>query len=99
VYVSAYLACRVESPEDRKGLLAVGSDDAHKLWLNGQPVGGLEIERASEPDQDLYPVELKKGKNLLLVKILQSIGGWECYVRFLNSEKKPMTDLNIVLEP
>ncbi len=100
VNVGAYLACWVESPDARQALLAIGSDDGYKMWLNGQLVGTVEEERGAVPDNEMYPVELKQGKNLLMVKLLQSIGGWECCVRFLNNDdKKPMTDLKIVLIP
>jgi hypothetical protein len=98
VNVAAYLACWVDSPAGRKVTLAIGSDDCHKLWLNGKLVGALETERGAEPDQNLYPVELKKGRNLLLVKSFQSVGDWKFCVRFLDEKKMPVTDISVILD-
>ncbi len=99
VNVSAYLACWIDSPADRKVTLAVGSDDCHKIWLNGKLVAALETERGAAPDQNFYPVELKKGRNLLMAKVFQSVGDWQFYLRFLDDRKKPVTDLTITLTP
>ena len=96
--VCAYLGCFIESPVARKVNLAIGSDDCHKIWLNGKPVGQVEMERGAAPDQNVYPVELLKGENLLVVKVFQSVGNWQFCVRFLDDQKKPVTDLKIRLE-
>ncbi len=98
VNVAAYLACWIESPTDRKVTLAVGSDDCHKVWLNGKLVAALETERGAAPDQNLYPIELKKGRNLLLVKTFQSVGDWKFCLRFLDEKKMPVTDLSVILD-
>jgi hypothetical protein len=98
VNVSAYLACWIDSPADWKVTLAVGSDDCHKIWLNGKLVAALETERGASPDQNLYPVELKKGRNFILAKVLQSVGDWQFYLRFLDEKNKPFTDLSVILD-
>ena len=63
--------------------LLLGSDDGFAIWLNGEQVGaGLEIGRAVLVDSDRFPVRLRKGPNLLLVKVTQIGGEWGFCVRF-----------------
>lgn len=95
--VCAYLACTVESPLDRTGEISIGSDDGYKIWLNGEQVGALSVCRGSTPDQEQYPVTLRRGANQLLVKVFQDSGGWNCLVRFRDAAKHPLTDLTIRL--
>ena len=96
--VCAYLACTVTSPKSRSVKVAVGSDDGNKVWLNGRLVGENEVMRGAEPDQDIYPAELKQGENRLMVKVFQHVGGWDLCLRFLDAEKKPITDLTTRLD-
>jgi hypothetical protein len=57
------------------GLL--GSDDGARVWLNGQEVFSVNTIRGVQPDQDAIPgLTLRAGKNLLLVKVGQGVGGW-----------------------
>ena len=98
--VCAYVACTIEPSEPRRVAavkLAVGSDDGYKLWLNGKLVGQLEDCRAAAADQEVYPVQLVKGENRILLKVFQSVGGWAFCVRFLDSQGKPIKDLSITL--
>ena len=54
--------------------------------------------RAAAPDQDGYPVELRQGENLLVIKVFQSVGDWQFCVRFLDDRKQPLRDLGIKLK-
>ncbi len=96
-YVAACLYAEVISPERRQAKLAVGSDDGYQLWFNGRKLGELMEYRAAQADQECYEVTLEKGKNKLMVKVLQHIGGWGAMVRFLDLQGTPLTDLQIVL--
>ncbi|MCQ2391014.1 MAG: hypothetical protein MJ240_06300 [Kiritimatiellae bacterium] len=94
-----YLSCRVVSPDEREALLAVGSDDGEKTWLNGQLATAKDgRSRSCVPDSEMVPVRLSKGENLLVVKITQGGGGNGHAIRFLApGDEKPMTDLKVVL--
>lgn len=63
--------------------LLIGSDDAVKVWLNGALVHENLARRAVQPDQDRAVVQLQPGANELMLKIVQSSGGWAfcCGVR------------------
>ena len=47
------------------------------IWLNGRLLEDqLELKRGLSIDQNTLPIELKKGKNVLLLKISQDTGSW-----------------------
>jgi lysophospholipase L1-like esterase len=78
-----YALTVLNSPVDQDAELLLGSDDGFAVWLNGETVGAnLEIGRWAQPDSDRFPVRLKKGPNVLLVKITQMSGEWGFCVRF-----------------
>ncbi|MEI6150780.1 MAG: hypothetical protein WCS01_16920, partial [bacterium] len=78
-----YALTTLDSSVDQDAELLLGSDDGFAVWLNGNPVGtNLEVGRSAQPDSDRFPVRLKKGRNVLLVKITQMGGEWGFCVRF-----------------
>lgn len=67
---ATYLYRKINSPTMRKTTLSVGSNDAIKIWLNGQVVHDNNTKRGVAPDQDKVPVTLKAGENELLMKVV-----------------------------
>lgn len=59
----------LDSPEEQQTTMFVGSDDAVKVWLNGELVHQALVARGSNDYQDFFPVALKQGKNVLLVAL------------------------------
>ncbi len=59
----------LDSPEEQQTTMFVGSDDAVKVWLNGELVHQALVVRGSNDYQDFFPVTLKQGKNVLLVAL------------------------------
>src|SRR5262245_27639201 len=49
--------------------VALGSDDTLTVWLNNQRLVAENGVRSAAPDQDFATLELKAGKNQLLVKV------------------------------
>ena len=92
-HVAAYVFAWIDSPEERDGFLSIGSDDGNRVWFDGKFLGEVVTTRGLEPEQEVYPIHLRKGKNALLVKVLQNSGGWGVLLRILDSNQKPMTDL------
>jgi CubicO group peptidase (beta-lactamase class C family) len=82
----AYAWAEIEMPEKGKGLLGIGSDDGVKAWLNGKLIHENWIGRAAQPDDDVVPVEFRKGKNWLLLKIQNMQGPWGFVCRLLGPE-------------
>lgn len=83
INVVAYAFTTYDSPKAGPAVLAVGSDDGVRIWLNGQVVHNLLAGRSVMPDQDIVPVTLKKGPNTLLVKVENGGGGWGFCLRVL----------------
>ena len=59
----------LDSPVEQQTTMLVGSDDAVKVWLNGELVHQVFINRGADDYQDFFPVTLKQGKNVLLVAL------------------------------
>ena len=86
-YYSAYALINVVSPRDQNGvLMGVGSDDAVKVWLNGEVVHRNNVDRGTDGIQDYFRVSFKAGDNLLLVKVCENRGKWGMFFEiYLNS--------------
>ena len=95
--VVSYVYCEVDCPDDRDAVLAIGSDDGEQTWLNGVKVLDVDKGRAATIDEDAANVKLDKGRNMLLVKVDQDIGGFSLALRFKTPDGKPMTDLTVWL--
>ena len=78
----------VHSPDDRSYQMLVGSDDGVRIWINDRLVHTNPAYRGAYPDQDRFAVSLKKGRNSLLIKVLQGGGGWGFYIRFVDPEDR-----------
>jgi len=82
-YAVAYATAEVGQDAAEKALLALASDDAVKVWLNGELVHENWVFRAAQKDQDLVVVEPRAGANRLLVKVLNGTGDWSFALRAL----------------
>ena len=58
----------------------VGSDDSIKVWMNGEDVHTNPVNRGAGDFQDTFDVDLKKGDNVLMVKVCERGGGWSMFV-------------------
>ena len=74
---SAFATAVLESPVARPARMAVGSDDTLTVWLNGKEVHKFNGNRAYSPETARFDVDLRKGKNLLMVKCGNVGGPWE----------------------
>jgi hypothetical protein len=75
-FVVAYAWAQVDMAEETTGVLGIGSDDSVKVWLNGELVHENLVGRGVVADCDRVPVTFKKGKNQLVLKILNYGGPW-----------------------
>lgn len=80
----AYAVCWFFCDGQPKGILATGSDDGIKVWLNRKLVLNKPGPRDAEPRSDLTPVELQPGWNELLVKIDNRLDEWAFYLDLLD---------------
>lgn len=90
----AYAVSYVTAAEELKGVkMKVGSDDQVKVWLNGKEVHKNTNARPLEKDEDSAEVTLKKGVNVLVVKVVNEKVDWGLCVRFMDKDDKPLTKL------
>lgn len=79
----AYALAEIDSPVAQEAELRMGSDDGCAAWLNGAAViSNLDVGRGYAPDQERAAVQLRAGRNHLLVKIGQFGGNWGFAARF-----------------
>ncbi len=71
-----YGSVTLDSPREQETKIFAGSDNNHKVWLNGQLVGEKLNWEWSTNYQESFPVTLKQGRNVLLVAIHDGGGGW-----------------------
>jgi hypothetical protein len=60
--------------------LSLGGDDTLTVWLNGEMLLAREVHRGAARDQERVTLELKPGKNRLLVKVCNGTATWAVYV-------------------
>lgn len=75
-----YLFHEIDAKEPVKLPLALGSDDTITVWLNGKRLLAENAYRPAAPDQNHTVLDLKPGKNKLLLKICNGGGDWQVYV-------------------
>ena len=78
----AYGSIILHSPREQETQMFVGSNDAVKVWLNGQLVHTNAVSRGASDYQDILTVTLKPGKNVLLVAIFNNTGTWSGFFGF-----------------
>ena len=78
----------LDSPEEQRTTMFVGSDDAVKVWLNGEEVHRAFVARGADDYQDFFPVTLKQGRNVLLVALdNHGHGGFSGFFGFARDAK------------
>ena len=83
-FAVAYAAANIEAAEDESRIAGLGSDDAVRVWLNGELVHESSTPRPVAVDDDVFGVKLKKGTNRLVVKVANDQGDWGFTFRFLS---------------
>jgi CubicO group peptidase (beta-lactamase class C family) len=85
-HVTAYAAATIEVPQAETRLAGLGSDDAVRVWLNGELVHENDVRRAAVPDDDMFQLKLQEGTNRLLIKVVNDRGSWGFAFRFIAPE-------------
>jgi hypothetical protein len=89
----AYAVTYVVAPEEMAVKMKTGSDDQAKVYLNGKEVFKMPEARAADKDQDTTDVTLRKGVNVLVVKVVNEKMDFSFCVRFTDKDDKPLTKL------
>ncbi len=78
---ATYFYRTISAPSDRDVTLTLGSNDAIKLWVNGEVVLDNDVQRGVEPDQDQVKARLKTGENQVLMKVVNYGNAYAYYFR------------------
>jgi CubicO group peptidase (beta-lactamase class C family) len=81
-FAAAFAAAEIMSDRERSLILSLGSDDAVKVYFNGQLVHKNWIARAANADDDIVQLKLRKGRNVLVLEVQDIEGGWAFIARF-----------------
>jgi hypothetical protein len=101
-HVAAWAVAYLVSTDEKTGLtLKMNSNDQGKVYLNGKELVKFTDTRTLEKDQEdsASGVTLKKGVNVLVLKVVNEENNWQGSVRFLNQAGKPVTDLKVETKP
>ena len=71
-----YLLSMIHVEEEMDLSFLFGSDDGVRIWLNEEQIFSLHAARPFRRDENQVSVRLKKGDNLLMVKVTQIAGNW-----------------------
>jgi dipeptidyl aminopeptidase/acylaminoacyl peptidase len=96
----AYLVCYLESDRARDDLsFQVASDDQAKLYLNGREVYQQRSMGWLQGLDKVSPVELRKGLNVLVFKVVNETGLWQSCLRFVDAQGRPGQGIRFKLTP
>lgn len=96
--VAGYAVAYVVADSDMKVRLSVGSNDQCKAWVNGKQIVKFTETRTLDKDTDSGDVQLTKGQNVLVFKVINEKNNWQGAARFLLNGA-PVTSLKISAVP
>ena len=94
-YFATYALCYLEVPNAMDAVLGVGSDDDHKLFLNGKMVGRQYSSQGAVPNNFRYPVRLEAGINRILLKVVDRTHGCGFCLTVMDRSGKPIPGLKV----
>ena len=77
----AYGLIYIDSPDEREVQFRFGTDDGSKVWLNDREIWKLNRADPAIFDDNKKTVILKKGRNKVLIKVLNTVGDWGFFFR------------------
>ncbi|HEV8604799.1 MAG TPA: HEAT repeat domain-containing protein [Tepidisphaeraceae bacterium] len=95
---AAYLRTQIYVPKAQELQLEVGSDDAIKVWINGNLVHSNNASRGDDPGQDKIKVKLDEGWNKMMLKVINGGGGWGANARLRTLNDKKVTGMKVKAE-
>jgi putative heme-binding domain-containing protein len=85
--IVSYLYREIESPADQDAAILIGTDDGCKLWVNGDLVLSHRRHESATPERDTVRVKLKKGVNVVLLKINNGDGPHGFYFTVVSEQE------------
>lgn len=93
-----YAAAYVSVGKDVEAVVAVGSDDDHKVWLDRSELGRQATSQGVVPGNFRYAHRLTAGVHRLLVKVVDRTQGCGFCVQLLDGEGRPLEGVEILTD-
>jgi len=97
-FCAGYLRINIWSDLDQKARAELGSNDGIKAWFNGELIHSNDLSRTVGPGDDIVEINLKKGWNILMLKIRQLGGSWGASARIRNVDGSKIENLKYQAE-
>jgi hypothetical protein len=98
--VIGYAVAYVHADAEMDGVqMKVGSNDQCKAYLNGAQVLRFDEGRTLEKDQNTANVTLKKGANVVVLKVINEGNNWQGCLRFTTKDGAAVKNLKVTLAP
>ena len=97
-YVAAYAVAYLIADEPMTATLALSTNDQGKAWLNGKEIFKFADTRVLEKDTERIDVTLTKGRNVLVLKVINEVNNWQGCARFMKNGA-PVKNIRISLAP
>jgi hypothetical protein len=95
-----YAVCFIHAAQDMEGVyLLTGSDDQARVYLNGKEVLGQAEDRPLEKDEDTTEVNLRRGVNVLVFKVINEKEDWSGCARFMDKKGRIIRNLAVTTGP
>ncbi len=98
----AYAVTTVIADDERTDVVfKINSDDQVRVYLNGQRIHDNDEARPLDKDEDdtVEGITLKKGRNVLVLKVVNESGDWQGSVRILDKEGAPLKGITATVKP
>jgi hypothetical protein len=97
-HAAGFMVTYIECDHEMTGVtMAVGSNDEGRIYLNGKDIYAYQDPRTLALDADKGKVNLIKGVNVIVFKIINEQNSWQGAMRFLDKAGVPVTDLKVKL--
>jgi hypothetical protein len=94
----AYVVTYIIADKEHTGVqMKSGSDDQCRIYLNGKLVVTQTKNRSLMRDADTAEVNLQKGINVVVFKVVNEKGNWSGCLRFVGADGKAVENLKVRL--
>jgi len=95
----AYAVTWLHAPRDMNVNFAIGSDDGVIAWVNGREYHRNLVQRPYSARQDIVPVPLRAGPNMVVLQTQQVSGRWAFSLCVEAPGGEPLPEVEVRLEP
>jgi len=98
--IAGYVARTFTADKPRDIRIFTGSDDALRVWLNGELIIEKLLLRSAAIDAESADARLREGQNTIIAEVSQRTGGWGLYLRITDNKHNDLilTDDNKITQ-